>query len=83
MKDGVSQRMYLVATIFTLVTFSVFNAVITWAHNTALWASRHGTIGLLEHIVQTGVVIWEAFVEVLNGKPYTTSVLQRLHVVKG
>ena len=83
MEDSVSQRMYLVTTVFTLVAFSILDPVVARLHNPTLQAGGHISVSLLEHIVQTGIVIWETFIEVLDGEPHTTSVLQRLHVVKG
>lgn len=83
MENSMSQWVYLIATVFALVAFTAFDAVVTWLYDAALRASGHSTVSLLEHVVQTGVIIWEAFVEVFNRELHTTSVLQRLHVVKG
>jgi hypothetical protein len=38
---------------------------------------------LLEHVIKTSVIGWEAFTELVNGKSHTSIVLQGLHVVKG
>lgn len=83
MEDSMSQRVYLVTAVLTLVTFTAFDAVIARLCNATLWTGRRIGVDLLKYIVQTGIVIWEAFVEVFNRELHTTSVLQRLHVVKG
>lgn len=86
MEDSVSQGVYLIATVFTLVTLTAFNTVVAWLCHPTLRAGGYSVVGLLEHVVQTGVVIWKAFVEVFNRELlliHTSIVLQRLHVVKG
>jgi len=82
-EDGIAERMYLVTAIFTLVALTATYTVIARINDATLHTSREITVSTFEHKVQTGIVIWKAFVEVLYCELHTTSVLQWLHVVKG
>jgi hypothetical protein len=83
-KDCAAERVYLIATIFAFITLTAANAVIARLHNATLWAGRHTAVGLLEYIVETGVIVREQFIEAFDGYLFhISSVLQRLHVVKG
>ena len=90
MEDSASKRAYLVATIFTLKYFLTANAIIAWVYDATVAASVPSAVGLLEHIVQTRIVVWKELVELFDGKLvhthvflHTSIVLQRLHDVKG
>ena len=83
MEDSFGKWMNLVATVFAFVALTATDAVVARVSNAAFGANRQLAVGEVKHIVQTSCVIWEAFVEVFNRKLHTTSVLQRLHVVKG
>lgn len=83
MEDSIPKRVYLEATVFAFVAFTTSDTVVAGICNTTLSTGWESTVSTTEHIVQTGIIIWEPFVEVLYGELHTTSVLQRLHVVKG
>ncbi len=84
MKDSAAERVYLITAVFALETFTATNAVVTGFYNATLRTGRHGAIGLLEYIVETGSIVWTQFIEAFDGYLFHTfSVLQRLHVVKG
>jgi hypothetical protein len=59
MEDSVSERAYLVATVFTAINLFVANTVVFRLDNATVVTGFHIAVGLLEHIVQTGVVVWE------------------------
>ena len=84
MKDSTAQWVYLVATVFTFVALAATDAVIAWFNDATLRTGRHGAVGLFEHEVEARVVVREQFIEAFDGYLFhTSSVLQRLHVVKG
>ncbi len=85
MEDCASQRMDLVATVFAFVAFTVSDTVVAGVNDAAVGAGEHTAVCLLEHEVEAGGVVWEPFIELLDRErcTHTTSVLQRLHVVKG
>ncbi len=83
MKDGITEWVYLVAAVFAFVTLTATNAVVAGVGHSTLVTRWQVTVGTREHIVQTGIVIWKTFIEVLYGELHTTSVVQGLHVVKG
>ncbi len=85
MKDRASQRMDLVAAVFAFVALAITDAIVAGVDDPAVGASGHGAVGLLEQVVQAGSVVREPLVELLDRESLThvTSVLQRLHVVKG
>ncbi len=70
--------------VFAFIAFTATDMVVAGVDNATVGAGRHITVGLLEHVVETGSIAWEPFVELLDGERCThvTSILQRLHVVK-
>ena len=59
MEDSVCERMYLITAVFTLVALAIAHSIIARLYKPAVMADFHIAMVLLEHIVQTGVVIWE------------------------
>ena len=59
MEDSVSERAYLVATVFAALDLFAANTVVFRLDNTTVVAGLHIAVCLLEHIVQTGVIVWE------------------------
>jgi uncharacterized membrane protein len=58
-EDSVSEGAYLAAAIFAAIHLFIANTVVFRLNNAAVVACLHSAIGLLEHIVQAGVVVWE------------------------
>ena len=83
MEGGITKRVHLVAAIFALIALTATDAVVARLYDATLHTSREITVCTFEHKVQTGIVIWEAFVEVLYGELHITIILKGLHVVKG
>lgn len=73
MKDRAAERMYLIAAVFAFIALTATNAVIAWFNDATLWTGGHITVGLLEHEVETGVIIWEQFIEAFEGYLFHTS----------
>ena len=84
MKDRATERMYLVAAVFTLITLAPTYSVVTRLYDTAFSAGGHTVVGLFEYEVETGVIVREQFIEAFDGNLFHIfSILQGLHVVKG
>ncbi len=85
MEDRAAKRMDLVATVFTFVTFTVSDSVVAGVDDATVGASRQIAVGLLKQVVQASTIIWKAFVELFDREclAHISSLLQRLHVVKG
>ena len=84
MEDSTAKRMYLIAAVLAFVALPATNTVIARFHDATLWAGGHSAMGLLEYIVEAGIIVREQFIEAFDGYLFhTSSVLQRLHVVKG
>jgi hypothetical protein len=76
--------MYLIATVLAFIAFTATYAVIARLYNATLRAGRHMLVGLFEHEVQTCSIVGEQFIEAFDSYLFhTSSVYQRLHVVKG
>lgn len=86
MEDGISQGADLVATVIAGVAFAVSDAVITRLNDATLRAGRKVAVGKIEHVIQTGVIVWEVQMERIDGiafNPHTTSVSNLFLDVKG
>jgi uncharacterized membrane protein len=59
MEDSVSKRAYLIAAVFAAIHLFTANTVVFRLDNTTVVAGLHIAVGLLEHIVQTRVIVWE------------------------
>lgn len=51
MEDSVSEGVYLIAAVFTLVALAVAYTIVFRLDNAAVVAGLHIAVGLLEHIV--------------------------------
>lgn len=85
MKDRTSQRMDLIGAVFAFVAFTVTDTVVAGVEDAAVNTGRHVAIGLFEHVVEAGRIVWKPLVELFDCERLTHifSLLQRLHVVKG
>ena len=70
MKDRVSQGMYLIATVLALVAFTILDTVVAWIDDTALHASDHATVRLVEHVIKTTVIVRKALIKLLDRKSH-------------
>ena|GEM_PF-4095707 len=85
MEDGASQWMNLVAAIFTFVALAATDTVVARVDDATVGAGREITVRLIEHVIKAGSIVLKSLVKLLDRERLThiTSVLQRLHVVKG
>ena len=67
MKDGISERTYLITAVFALVYFLAANAVVFWFGNAALWTGYHVAKTLLKYVIQTSVVIGKLLMQIVDG----------------
>ena len=59
--------MELVAAVFALVALTNLDSVVARIYASTLWAGCHITVGLLEHVGNTRIVIGKSLIELLDG----------------
>ena len=59
--------MKLVAAVFALVALTNLDSVVARIYASTLWAGCHITVGLLEHVGNTRIVIGKSLIELLDG----------------
>lgn len=77
MKDGISERMYLVTTIFALEAFTSFDAVVAGISDTTLGAGWHIAVSLLEHVNKARIIVGKLPIELVNRMPHYLPVYYR------
>lgn len=77
MEDCVSERMYLITAIFAFEAFAITHAVVAGFNYATFRTGGHVAIRLFEHVVEAGIIIWEAFVELFDGESHYLLVYYR------